>query len=191
VPETDETFYKERLKNVNMFVSNEPGHYISVPYFWKASLYRKGAIIKRIVKHGWYRTSDVYKFFVPRKFPFKNFYHGHQWWGMNFATLCKIHQYVESHQKKLFNFYRNVLCADESFFHTIIKNLEKDDKSILIKNCLTHIDWNYREERSLPITFNEFDLEDLLNQPDYKLFARKFDRAFDTKIFQLLDAKHG
>jgi hypothetical protein len=63
--------------------------------------------------------------------------------------------------------------------------MEKDN-SIKVKLNLHFIDWD-RKDVSLPVTFKQEDIQLLLQQPEQKLFARKFDVNIDEHILNLLD----
>lgn len=66
------------------------------------------------------------------------------------------------------NFFRNSLCADELYFHTIIMNLEYGK---YVKNTnLRYIDWNNAKNGS-PKMLEKSDIEKAIKSEN--IFARK------------------
>lgn len=174
---TDEPiFYKRRLTHYNFFLSKKRGDAVSLPYFWSQTWKEKIKTLLYLSKN--YRKADFFKIFSPKTYPYTDFYQGHQWFGFNFETLRKVHRTIKEREQELLAFFKYVTVPDEFFFHTIIKNLQKQDANILIKNSLTV---------NLPFNHDESHLQDLLNELPHKLFARKFDEDHNTKIFDLLD----
>lgn len=127
------------------------------------------------------------KSFIPRQLDMK-FYGGSNWWAFNFDTLNKIHRYIDDNKKKLYGHFIYTHCADEIFFHTIIKHLIKNDDTIVLDDTITYVNWS-RKNCPLPVTFNQDDYEELATQPEVKLFARKFDTDYDGVILDILDQK--
>lgn len=174
---TDEPiFYKRRLTHYNFFLSKKRGDAVSLPYFWSQTWKEKIKTLLYLSKN--YRKADFFKIFSPKTYPYTDFYQGHQWFGFNIETLIKVHNVLKDREKKLHSFFKYVTVPDEFFFHTIIKNLQKQDANILIKNSLTV---------NLPFNHDESHLQDLLNELPHKLFARKFDEEYNVKIFDMLD----
>lgn len=176
VSRAEPIFYKRRLTHYNFFLSKRRGDAVSLPYFWSQSWKEKIKTLLFLSKN--YQKADFLKIFTPKTYPYTDFYQGHQWFGFNFETLRKVHRTIKEREQELLAFFKYVTVPDEFFFHTIIKNLQKQDANILIKNSLTV---------NLPFNHDESHLQDLLNELPHKLFARKFDEDHNTKIFDLLD----
>ncbi|WP_435134192.1 beta-1,6-N-acetylglucosaminyltransferase [Formosa sp. A9] len=123
---------------------------------------------------------------IKRSSCFDSYHWGGQWWCLTYSTLQKIYSYYLEHRKELDAYYKHTFCADEQFFQTILNVVSKDDASIKIEPNLHFTDWS-RKNEPLPVTFKAEDLNLLLNQPENKLFARKFDFDVDVDIMNLLD----
>ncbi|WP_302849930.1 beta-1,6-N-acetylglucosaminyltransferase [Polaribacter batillariae] len=124
-----------------------------------------------------------------RKSIFKEHYKGSNWFVFNYQTVVKILKYIEKNKNKIYNYYYYyyyTACADEQFFHTILKEIMIYDKSIKVLPSVHYIDWT-RKNTLLPVTFKVEDLNLLINQPENLLFARKFDEKIDNKILDLID----
>lgn len=176
VSEDEEVFYKRRLKNYNFFLSKRRGDAKSFPYFWSQNFKDKIKTLLFILQN--YQKGDFIRIFYKKRLPFKDFYQGHQWWAFNFETLKKVHRYMIKNENELKSFFRYVTVPDEFFFHTIIKNMQKSDPEILIKNSFTV---------NLAFNHDESHFETLIAELPHKLFARKFDDSHNTKIFDMLD----
>ncbi|MGJ1194482.1 beta-1,6-N-acetylglucosaminyltransferase [Sphingobacterium siyangense] len=116
-------------------------------------------------------------------------FRGSNWWSMPIETLVSIKDFVNENYIELKSFFQYVVSADEYFFQTILMYLYKNDSDIVIKSSLTYDNW-LREGVPLPVTFTVDDLDELVSQPDGKIFARKFDYDVDRNILDLLDSKY-
>ena len=67
-------------------------------------------------------------------------------------------------------------------FQTLIHIIPNYDGQI--RDTVNYANWG-RKNCSLPVVFDENDLEELLEQPSHKLFARKFD--IEQKGIGILD----
>lgn len=105
---------------------------------------------------------------------------------MNVENIRKIFDFIESNKEELYPYFLDSYVADEFFFHSIIKYLMKQDKKIEIEDTITYVNW-HRENSVLPVTFTSDDFQELINQPENKLFARKFNVNFDDTILDNLD----
>lgn len=114
------------------------------------------------------------------------FYGGSQWWAMSTQILIKMNDYIKSNKFTLFRFFNDSLLPDEFFFHSIIMHMKKTDDSITIEPPLTYVNW-VRKNCQLPVTFSIGDLGELIEQPEQKLFARKFDIDYDKNILDQID----
>ncbi len=146
--------------------------------------------IKHIIKsifRGKFKLNYLKLIFIERKVPLgMKPYRGAQWWSFPFQSIFLIYKFYIENKVVLDNFYENTFCPDENFFQTILMHLVKDDKIANIRPSLTYDNW-LREGVDLPVTFKLTDLKELLEQPDYKLYARKFNSKIDSLILDELD----
>ena len=109
--------------------------------------------------------------FKKRKIVFQSQYAGSAWWAFRYTTITKVLNFLENN-KVVADYYKESLLPDEFFFQTLIYSLEGYDQQI--KDSITYVNWE-RDNSSSPVSFTENDLDELLEQLDYKLFPRKFD----------------
>ncbi len=111
-------------------------------------------------------------------------YAGSQWWIIDMHALNYIIDFVEANPGYV-SFHRYTFAADEVFFHTILLNA-KDEKLLnsIFNSSKTYVSWKDTSNPH-PDVLIEKDFDDLLNTD--ALFARKFDAATDSKIFDLVD----
>ncbi|MDM1547823.1 glycosyl transferase family 14 [Empedobacter falsenii] len=117
-------------------------------------------------------------------------YRGSSWWSFNYTTLEAVLNFYQKNKDVLNVFYSQTFCPDENFFQTILMHLKNEDNSIEINASITYDNW-IRKGVDLPVTFQLSDFDELDNQPNNKLFARKFDSNFDSLIMNELDKKLG
>lgn len=134
-------------------------------------------------------TGELPVYFLPllfkkRKAPLP-LYGGSQWWRLNLKTLRKMIVYINSNYTKLSGYFKYTNCADEIFFHSILKLLSNTDSSIKIEPTLTYTDWAKGDGFS-PFTFTSNEFEELILNTKRELFARKFDMNIDMEVFSLL-----
>ena len=123
--------------------------------------------------------------FVKKKIPLGlTLYRGSNWWSLNGESLKEIIDFYANNIVVLEQFFESTLCPDEIFFQTLIMKLKKNEKNIL--PTLTYDNWK-KKGVVHPVTFTIDDLDELLNQPENKLFARKFDMKLDSVILDELD----
>ena len=115
-----------------------------------------------------------------------DFYGGSQWWAMNFNTLTKVQDYIITNKATLYDYFKYSLLPDEWFFQSIIHHLKKTDLSIRTEKSLTYVNWT-RKNCNLPVTFVNQDIDELMNQKEGLLFARKFDIEMDLHILDSID----
>jgi hypothetical protein len=108
-------------------------------------------------------------------------YGGSNWWALPNETVKLIFDFLEVHPDYM-EYHRFTHCPDEVFFNSIVANLIDTD---FIEQSLTYTNWE-RKNCPLPVTFGFDDFEELRFQP-HKLFARKFDDSFDSKILNKID----
>ena len=171
------------LKRISAFKinhSNERSDYTLV-----SLRYIKGVIKSLFMRK--LRLKDLTHLFKAKKYPLMHKqYRGSNWWSLNVITLNKIVDYYQQHKNVLNDYYEKTICSDETFFHTIIMHLQRDDKGITIDSSLTYDNWT-RKQAELPVTFEKDDISELLHQPSNKLFARKFDTEKCSEILNKLD----
>lgn len=101
-------------------------------------------------------------------------YKGTNWFGLTKNTVMYILAYLKSHDWYLPMFEKS-LCADEVFFHTIIKTCESNllysDKS-LTSNALRYIDWVSGPQ--YPRILGDTDFDSIKRSK--MLLARKIDK---------------
>lgn len=167
-----------RTKYYRINLSVNKGDYVLLRYPGRDAI---GMLLNKRISLGAY-----VKLFSPRKINIE-LYGGSQWWTINFRTLRKLNRYIEANRRKLFDYFRDMNCADEIFFHSIIKELEKTDKTIFLEGSITYANWQPQNSFS-PEIFTREDYDLLHHQPDHILFARKFDLHRNGKILDLIDA---
>ncbi|MBO0360545.1 hypothetical protein J0X19_21465 [Hymenobacter sp. BT186] len=112
---------------------------------------------------------------------------GSQWWAIPVETAAQVLTFLEQHTDYLL-YHRYTLLPDEIALQSIIRQLLHADGNELVQPTVTYINWE-RPGVTLPVTFDRNDLKELLNQPEDKLFARKFDAETDATILDLLDRR--
>lgn len=148
------------------------------------------------------RNKDIFdkifkKLFFSYKFLFVNFsyikhrkkidkfYKGTNWFGLNSSTVSSIISFLGENSWYL-NMYRNSFCADEVFFHTLIRhlNIEGNFHNINYMNdALRYIDWVSGPD--YPKILNDSD--DILKiKMSHCLFARKFPSDISKDVFKEL-----
>jgi hypothetical protein len=168
-------FYIDRLDSIKLNFSSKRGDYFIVHHIGKMKPRNfLHAILLMFLKKSFHK--DFFKIFCVNRKPFTHFGLGQQWWSMNWETLQKVWNYYEQNRKRLDAFYKNVFCADESFFQTIIAHLKESDVDIKLKPSNTYTNWSRPVDYPHPVVFKntEEDLRELNNLEEHFLFARKF-----------------
>jgi hypothetical protein len=184
-----EQWYQNGLNRINHYkfnLSAKRGHFVVCPSIHEKTFYsfkNLKSITKLILK---LKIKFLLKLLISRKKPeYIKPYGGSQWWCLKNETVEKILAFCEQH-KEFRDYHKYTLLSDEIFFQSIIMHI-KDIFNLQLKNSLTFVDW----ERDVPVkppTFSLNDKELLLNQPDFKLFARKFDQEYDSQIMTFLNS---
>lgn len=112
---------------------------------------------------------------------------GSQWWALPLEVVREILDFLRLHPDYLL-YHQHTLLPDEIALQSIVKHLRQADASAAIQPPVLYANW-VRPGVTLPVTFDRNDLEELLSQPEDKLFARKFDMETDATILDLLDQK--
>jgi hypothetical protein len=125
-------------------------------------------------------------------------YHGAQWWALTHECVEYILRFLAAHADYE-AFFRQVLCPDEIFFHSIVKaspfasrithdfEAAADAEAFSLSNehgC-HYIDWNAKGEDRLPKVLDLADLDRLRSSE--ALFARKFQEARSAALVSRLD----
>lgn len=101
------------------------------------------------------------------------------------SAVQYILEYLENNPR-FFNFHKYSFAPDEMMFHTILLNTSNQQlKKNLINMLLWYIDWTKPNAKTYPVVFGTEDFENIKNST--KLFARKFDIKYDSKILDLID----
>lgn len=87
---------------------------------------------------------------------------------------------------RFLNFHKYSFSPSEMIFHTILLNAADEQlQKNLVNNLLWYIDWSRTGGGGSPATFGIEDFENIKSSD--KLFARKFDIKYDSKILDLID----
>ena len=113
-------------------------------------------------------------------------YKGTQWFGITSELRDYIIEYLQDNEWYI-KAFKNSLCGDEIFFHTIIynskfrENIYQDyDKSNICYQALRYIDWKTGPD--YPRILNENDFEKIKDTEC--IFARKFDENLDLDLYR-------
>ncbi len=182
----DSDIYRTRVKKYKINLSSQREDFVIVDSILSFNLSNLKNII-HLLGNNKIKLKDFFILFnIKRKSIFKEHYKGTNWFCFNLTTVEKIMKYVNQNKEKLFAYYKYTLCADEQIFHTILNEIMKKDKTIKLKPNIHFVDWS-KKNVPLPVTFSKKDLDLLLNQPEHKLFARKFCLDMDSEILDLID----
>lgn len=113
----------------------------------------------------------IFALFTKRKIPISMQYGGGAWWAFRYSTVKGILELIEK-RKEIVDYYEECLLPDEMFFQTLIHSIPNYNNKI--KKSIIYVNWAKGRVLS-PIIFDESNLQELLQQPEDKLFARKFD----------------
>ena len=109
----------------------------------------------------------------------KNIYYGSQWWNLTNNAIKYILDYTKQNPNflKRFNY---TWGSDEFYFQSILLNSEFKDNCI--NDCLRYLIWGV----GTPINFTIKDYDDIKNNINNNIFARKFDENIDNDIIDKL-----
>lgn len=174
-----------RLNYHKFNLSTKRGHFIVCPTPFDKQFYKFQTIKNNIKLILNFKFCYLYKQLNKRKHPdFIKPYGGSQCWALTIETVKKINTFVEENPSFL-RYHKYSLLPDEMVFQTIVNHLNVDNK-LKISDSLTFVDWGRENAISAP-TFDSNDFDILINQPENKLFARKFDEEYDGEIIRKLD----
>ena len=109
----------------------------------------------------------------------KNIYYGSSWWNLTNDAIKYILDYVEQNPNYLKRFNYTWGC-DEFFFQSILIN--SNFKNNCVNDCLRYLVWN----GGTPFNLIMKDYDDIKNNINDNLFARKFDENIDNDIIDKL-----
>ncbi|WP_157147669.1 beta-1,6-N-acetylglucosaminyltransferase [Brachyspira pilosicoli] len=109
----------------------------------------------------------------------ENIYYGSQWWNLTNNAIKYILDYTKQNPNflKRFNY---TWGSDEFYFQSILLNSEFKDNCI--NDCLRYLIWGV----GTPINFTIKDYDDIKNNINNNIFARKFDENIDNDIIDKL-----
>lgn len=150
--------HRKPISRLTTFVIRPGGHSIVM-------------LAKKILKKTGFRLPNrQYKAVFANSQP----YGGSAWWAFSRRAVEHIITCI-SVETKLVNFFKNTICPDEQFFHTIIGNSPYTENAY---NSLTYDDWSTSGASPEIIEDRHLHLFMELSSKKYKreiLFARKFD----------------
>lgn len=135
---------------------------------------------QKVVKRGWVELTGGYnrtwKSFMRKQLQIE-FYFGSQWWALNRKTVDWLVGYLHEH-KGYYEFYRNSVCPDESFFQTLVMmSPYADDKT----EYLTYL--QFPKGANSPDILKACDLPKA-KESEY-LVMRKVDMNVDDSFLQI------
>ncbi|CEN52834.1 beta-1,6-N-acetylglucosaminyltransferase [Capnocytophaga canis] len=179
--------YRERVVARKFNFSSQRGNFVVIFPILKVKNLRELCLsLKNIIKLFIRNPKKGFCFLVYRrnKVPVKQHYAGSAWWVFRNQTMLKILELIKKDEKRYTNYYKECLLPDEIFFQTLLMNIPNYNSSN-IKDSVTYVNWT-RQGCELPVTFDENDIEELIQQPKNKLFARKFN---SSKILDSIDRR--
>ncbi|SDY34782.1 Core-2/I-Branching enzyme [Ruminococcaceae bacterium YAD3003] len=140
-------------------------------------------LYQRIIKKLWIILTggSKYTFSIFRKSRpqgVEKLYHGSTWWCLKNETVVWMLDYISNHPEYS-EYYKNAVCPDEGFFHTLI-NISPFSGSV--DDYLVYVDWS--EGKSSPKTLSDSDYDTLMGSD--KLLARKVDSESDLELYNKL-----
>ena len=131
--------------------------------------------VSRVLRRIWVEMSGGYnrtfRFFRRKKPGRFQSYFGSSWWLLSGEFTSFVLAYLEKH-KEYEAYFKHCLCADESFFQTLLMNSPYANTR---KDYLHYIDWSEGNNSPKNLTLADFD--SIIESE--KLFARKIDNDFD------------
>jgi hypothetical protein len=179
----------DRIEHYKFNLSAARGHFILLPSVLSKDFYKDWNLnirsVFQLIKH----KKIPFVILKKRSFPKSMIpFAGSQWWAVPIETAKKMLFFLEENKSYL-HYHTYSLLPDEFFFQSIVKYLASTDENLVIKPSITYVNWK-REGVPLPVTFTSEDIQELLQQPDYKLIARKFELDASDGIFDLLHERN-
>lgn len=135
---------------------------------------------QKVVKRGWVELTGGYnrtwKSFMRKQLQIE-FYFGSQWWALTGETVEWIINYLGQHED-YYIFYKNTVCPDESFFHTLVMLSPFGDKTT--DNLLYQ---HFQKGANSPDVLTADDLQ-RAKESKY-LVMRKVDMNVDDSFLQI------
>lgn len=176
----------DRMVKYKFNLSSRKQDYVLIGSILESGFFAKKTFKKifRLIKSG--RFDFILKILKKRKYPnYIQPYGGSQWWALTVPTVEKIINFLE-HYPDYIRYHSYSLLPDEMFFQSIVMYLIEKKNEINIMAFLTYANWE-KKNCDLPVTFTSADFEELCSQPNFKLFARKFDISIDQEILEKID----
>ena len=128
------------------------------------------------------KIRNVLSKLYPRRKMISNLYNGSSWWNLTNNAIEYILDYDKNNPNylKRFNY---TWCSDEYFFQSVLLN--SDLKDNCVNDYCRYIDWSGKYGQN-PVTFKLEDYNDIKNNINNNLFARKFDENIDNDIIDKL-----
>ncbi|MGN6638528.1 MAG: beta-1,6-N-acetylglucosaminyltransferase [Mucilaginibacter sp.] len=176
----------KRLTLYKFNISNRRKHSVVLPSVFERNFYtlKSFKCILRLIRAG--KFQFLKKIFKKRRMPaYIAPFGGEHWWTLPVETIGEILGFLKKHPD-FYTYHKDTSLPEEIFFHSIVMHLAGHNPEMVIKPTLTYVNWE-RENVVLPVTFTGNDLDELKNQPENMLFARKFDIGVDEGILDLID----
>lgn len=114
-----------------------------------------------------------------------SFYKGSQWFTIPFDVARFIVEFLDENEW-YYNYFKNTLVPDESFFHTLILN--SPYKEDIVNTNLYFFKWGQTlSDRNSPQDLTSEDIE--LIEESNQYFARKFDENIDKSVVDYFSKK--
>ena len=128
------------------------------------------------------KIRNVLSKLYPRRKMISNLYNGSSWWNLTNNAVKYILEYLkkDKYYIKRFNY---TWCSDEYFFQSVLLNIDLKDNCV--NDYCRYIDWSGKYGQN-PVTFKLEDYNDIKNNINNNLFARKFDENIDNDIIDKL-----
>ena len=179
--------YRERTIARKLNLSSKKGMYVTIFSIPDIHNFREfyvscKNVLKFFIHSAFKNYTKIIPFLFKKRKPLVDCqYAGSAWWAFQHSTVIKILELITT-KKEVIDYYKECLLPDEIFFQTLINSIP--NYKIQVKDSITYVNWE-RKNCPLPVTFDGNDLQEILKQPENKLFARKFD--IDLNSSSILD----
>lgn len=180
----DDGMRRTVLYKVN--ISNRRKHFVLLPSVFEKRFYNPKTLkgVFALIMAG--KFQFLKKILKRREVPgYVAPFGGEHWWALPVETIGEIFDFLKKHPD-FYSYHKDTLLPEEIFFHSIVMHLAGHNSEMIVEPTLTYVNWE-RENVILPVTFTENDLDELKEQPENMLFARKFDIEVNEGILDLLD----
>lgn len=144
---------------------------------------RELSLLDRIKRKFFHKTKRIFYYnnlYAENSHRLPTFYKGTNWFTLTKSSIDFILDYVDSNNLYL-EVFRNSLCADEVFFHSILKvsgSISFYNNSNAKNNALRYIDWDSGPQ--YPRVLDDSDMEKIINSNSF--FARKVGKNADEEF---------